>query len=135
MAGGDQRRNRLLTVSFSLVEPDGSVRTVKYRADKENGFQAQVFMNGKLVEHGNTASGSDESDEGYQVTHNILGSHSMEHPTIRSNSYGGSSSNSVSESRSNSLGRSSSEEGLRSSLEDDEGDDDTTDEVDDEDED
>lgn len=65
----------------SLVEPDGTVRTVKYTADKENGFRAQVFMNGKLVEHGNT-SGSDESDEGgYQV---YQGAHSIERPTITS---------------------------------------------------
>lgn len=72
-----------LTLS-SVVEPDGTVRTVKYTADKENGFQAQVYMNGKLVVHGNTGSGSEESGEGFKVTHTYQGSHSMEHPTIRS---------------------------------------------------
>lgn len=106
----------LVATLHSLLEPDGSIRTVKYTADKENGFQAQVYMNGKLVVHGNTGSGSDESDEGgYQVTHNILGSHSMEHPTVR----GGESRSS------NDVGR-SSEEGFQSDedFEDDDGDDD-----------
>lgn len=45
------------------------MRTVKYKADKEHGFQAQVYIDGKLVEHGDT-SGSDESGEGsYRVSH------------------------------------------------------------------
>lgn len=106
-----------------MVEPDGTVRTVKYTADKENGFQAQVITNGKVVVHGNTrGSGSDESSsEGF--THEYIGSHSMEHGSIRH------SSNSLSS------GRSSSEEGYERSAEEDHDDDDEVDDDDDEDED
>lgn len=101
---------------YSVVEPDGTVRTVKYKADKENGFQAQVYMDGKLVEHGNTDSGSHESEEGsHHVSHNILGSHSMERPTYTS---------------SNTVGRSSSEE---TGYNDDDGDNDDVSDEDDED--
>lgn len=114
------------------MEPNGSIRTVKYKADKVNGFQAQVFIDGKVVEHGNTAGSSDESSQGaasqeggYKVTHDFYGSHSMEHGMVKDGS-----SNSLS------AGRSSSEEGYETSEEggdEEEGDDD--DDEDDEDED
>ncbi|XP_063219863.1 cuticle protein 19-like [Bacillus rossius redtenbacheri] len=35
--------------SYSLVEPDGSVRTVDYTADKHNGFNAVVKKSGHAV--------------------------------------------------------------------------------------
>lgn len=115
--------NSLLTPS-SVVEPDGSVRTVKYTADKKNGFQAQVYHNGKIVEHGNTGSGGDDDHSGdashessqqvgtegaYQVQHDYQGSHSME----QGNHYK-DGSNSLSQ------GKSSSEEGYDHTEEDDE---------------
>lgn len=93
------------------------MRTVKYTADKENGFRAQVFMNGKLVEHGNT-SGSDESEEGgYQV---YQGAHSIERPTITSIN-----------SRGTKVPRSSEESAGVDDFEDDDGDDENDDEEED----
>lgn len=107
-----------------MVEPDGTVRTVKYTADKENGFQAQVITNGKVVEHGNT--GSDESSYGSSsegFTNEYYGSHSMEHGSVM---HGGSNSLSS--------GRTSSEEGgydrSAEGDEDDDGDDDAEDDED-----
>lgn len=35
--------------SYSLVEPDGTVRTVHYTADDHNGFNAIVHKNGHAV--------------------------------------------------------------------------------------
>lgn len=32
---------------YSLLEPDGTIRIVKYYADKKNGFNAQVIKEGK----------------------------------------------------------------------------------------
>ncbi|EDV50238.1 cuticle protein 7 [Drosophila erecta] len=37
--------------SYSLVEPDGSVRTVEYTADDHNGFNAVVHKTGPTVHH------------------------------------------------------------------------------------
>lgn len=36
---------------FSVLDPDGSLRTVKYTADKLNGFQASVITDGHVVHH------------------------------------------------------------------------------------
>lgn len=32
---------------YSVVDPNGILRTVKYTADKHNGFQAKIFVDGK----------------------------------------------------------------------------------------
>lgn len=40
---------------YSLVEPDGSVRTVEYTADKHNGFNAVVTKSGQSVHNGGHA--------------------------------------------------------------------------------
>lgn len=73
---------RLFFLFFSVLEPDGKVRTVKYTADDHHGFQAQVFVNGQPVEHAappqeqhhpvssddnggeETVNGDDNDDEG-----------------------------------------------------------------------
>lgn len=36
---------------FSVLDPDGVLRTVRYTADDHNGFQAQVILNGKPIYH------------------------------------------------------------------------------------
>lgn len=36
---------------FSVLDPDGKFRTVKYTADKLNGFQASVITDGHVVHH------------------------------------------------------------------------------------
>ncbi|GAB6022637.1 hypothetical protein CHUAL_006732 [Chamberlinius hualienensis] len=49
--------------SYSLVEPDGSVRTVNYEADWVNGFRATVSDKNGVTQHGyNTGYGSDNLD-------------------------------------------------------------------------
>ncbi|GAB6023995.1 hypothetical protein CHUAL_008721 [Chamberlinius hualienensis] len=51
--------------SYSLVEPDGSVRTVNYEADWVNGFRATVSDKNGVTQHGyNTGYGSG-NDGGY----------------------------------------------------------------------
>lgn len=35
----------------SVLDPDGKLRTVKYTADKKNGFQASIITDGKIVHH------------------------------------------------------------------------------------
>ncbi|XP_055847114.1 uncharacterized protein LOC129912745 [Episyrphus balteatus] len=37
---------------YSVVDPDGSLRVVKYTADNVNGFQAEVISNGVSTNHG-----------------------------------------------------------------------------------
>lgn len=37
---------------YSLIEPDGSRRIVKYYADKKNGFNAQVIREGGKQNYG-----------------------------------------------------------------------------------
>lgn len=37
--------------SYSLVEPDGSVRTVEYTADDHNGFNAVVSKSAPTIHH------------------------------------------------------------------------------------
>ena len=41
----------LLTGQYSLVEPDGSIRTVDYTADKHNGFNAVVHKTAPVHGH------------------------------------------------------------------------------------
>lgn len=41
----------LFTGQYSLVEPDGSVRTVDYTADPINGFNAVVSKTAPLIHH------------------------------------------------------------------------------------
>lgn len=41
-----------------VVDPDGSLRVVKYSADNNKGFQAEVIHDGKSIVHG---SGGDDS--------------------------------------------------------------------------
>lgn len=36
---------------YSVVDPNGILRTVKYTADKHNGFQAKIYVNGKEEHH------------------------------------------------------------------------------------
>lgn len=42
----ESRDGDVVKGSYSLVEPDGSVRTVDYTADKHNGFNAVVTRSG-----------------------------------------------------------------------------------------
>ncbi|XP_060657575.1 uncharacterized protein LOC132792294 isoform X1 [Drosophila nasuta] len=50
---------------YSVVDPDGTLRVVKYTADDANGFQAEVITNGigRLHGHGNGAAAVDEQVE------------------------------------------------------------------------
>lgn len=66
----------VLIISFlcSVVDPDGTVRTVKYTADKKNGFQAQVYTNGKMESaHVNTGSDGGESSHSHSSHENSGG--------------------------------------------------------------
>uniref|UniRef100_A0A336LJQ8 CSON008442 protein n=1 Tax=Culicoides sonorensis TaxID=179676 RepID=A0A336LJQ8_CULSO len=36
---------------YSVAQPDGKIRTVKYSADKHNGFQAEVLIDGKPLHY------------------------------------------------------------------------------------
>lgn len=36
---------------YSFAQPDGKIRTVKYNADKHNGFQAEVLIDGKPLHY------------------------------------------------------------------------------------
>ncbi|XP_063219903.1 cuticle protein 19-like [Bacillus rossius redtenbacheri] len=45
----ESRDGDVVKGSYSLVEPDGSVRTVDYTADKHNGFNAVVKKSGHAV--------------------------------------------------------------------------------------
>ncbi|KAG8235852.1 hypothetical protein J437_LFUL013935 [Ladona fulva] len=45
----EQRDGDVVTGSYSLVEPDGSVRTVDYAADWASGFHATVRKSGPTV--------------------------------------------------------------------------------------
>lgn len=38
-------------IRFSVLDPDGKLRTVKYTADKKNGFHASVITDGHVVHH------------------------------------------------------------------------------------
>uniref|UniRef100_A0A1B0CB87 Putative pupal cuticle protein n=1 Tax=Lutzomyia longipalpis TaxID=7200 RepID=A0A1B0CB87_LUTLO len=56
---------------YSVIDPDGTKRIVKYTADKHNGFQAQIFTNGKLEVHGDGGhhQGGGPSGHHEQFTH------------------------------------------------------------------
>ncbi|GAB6024113.1 hypothetical protein CHUAL_008823 [Chamberlinius hualienensis] len=51
--------------SYSLVEPDGSVRTVNYEADWVNGFRATVSDKNGVTQHGYNTGYGGGSDGGY----------------------------------------------------------------------
>lgn len=42
----EQRDGDVVKGQYSLVEPDGTTRTVKYTSDKHNGFNAEVIKSG-----------------------------------------------------------------------------------------
>lgn len=46
----EERKGDVVKGQYSLLEPDGNVRTVKYYADWKNGFHAQV-LNSKKHQH------------------------------------------------------------------------------------
>lgn len=43
----ETRHGDAVVGEYSVVEPDGTLRTVRYTADKKNGFQAEIITNGK----------------------------------------------------------------------------------------
>jgi Insect cuticle protein len=43
----EQRHDDQVQGEYSLVQPDGKTRTVKYLADDHHGFRAEVFIDGK----------------------------------------------------------------------------------------
>ncbi|XP_017784612.1 PREDICTED: adult-specific cuticular protein ACP-20-like [Nicrophorus vespilloides] len=45
----EERVGDVVKGQYSLVEPDGTIRTVKYVADKVNGFNAEVIRSGHAV--------------------------------------------------------------------------------------
>ncbi|KAH8295744.1 hypothetical protein KR018_006435 [Drosophila ironensis] len=49
---------------YSVVDPDGTLRVVKYTADDANGFQAEVITNGVKTLHGHGAEGNPEGGAG-----------------------------------------------------------------------
>lgn len=54
-----------------MLDPDGTLRTVKYTADDHNGFQAQVLLNGKPQDHASPPQQhypASESDDGGQLS-------------------------------------------------------------------
>ncbi|XP_049866469.1 cuticle protein 21-like isoform X2 [Pectinophora gossypiella] len=67
----EHRDGDVVRGEYSLVEPDGSVRLVRYTADPKNGFQATVHkqVNGgqpqKLVHYGGQASQDDDDNREY----------------------------------------------------------------------
>jgi len=62
------------TASTSVVDPDGTLRVVKYTADDANGFQAEVITNGVKTLHGHGYEG----DAGGEVVDNQVRHHSSE---------------------------------------------------------
>jgi len=49
---------------YSVVDPDGVLRTVKYTADKKNGFQAEVITSGKSNGGGGGNGGGGDGGHG-----------------------------------------------------------------------
>jgi hypothetical protein len=47
----EHRDDDVVHGEYSLVQPDGVTRTVKYTADKHNGFNAQVIFDGKPMHY------------------------------------------------------------------------------------
>uniref|UniRef100_A0A8D8L9X5 Cuticle protein 19 n=1 Tax=Culex pipiens TaxID=7175 RepID=A0A8D8L9X5_CULPI len=48
----ESRDGDVVKGQYSLVEPDGSVRTVDYTADKHSGFNAVVHKTAPVAHHG-----------------------------------------------------------------------------------
>lgn len=46
---------------YSLIDPLGKLRLVKYTADKEHGFRAEVYVDGKLLNDDSHAQAHDDS--------------------------------------------------------------------------
>lgn len=44
----ENRNDDAVIGEYSYTDPLGHIRTVKYRADKINGFQAEIYVDGKL---------------------------------------------------------------------------------------
>ncbi|EDV50701.1 uncharacterized protein LOC6545722 [Drosophila erecta] len=59
---------------YSVVDPDGTLRVVKYTADDANGFQAEVITNGVKTLHGHGSDG----DAGGGSVDNQVRHHSSE---------------------------------------------------------
>ncbi|XP_066994992.2 cuticle protein 19 [Anabrus simplex] len=72
--------------SYSVVESDGSVRTVNYSADKHNGFQAVVNQGGKVSAHG---YGEEKSLGGVSqgAVHNVAIDHGVSHGGYEGHEY------------------------------------------------
>ncbi|EDW93190.1 uncharacterized protein LOC6532736 [Drosophila yakuba] len=58
---------------YSVVDPDGTLRVVKYTADDANGFQAEVITNGVKTLHGHGSEGDGLVDN--QVRHHSSEAH------------------------------------------------------------
>ncbi|XP_039487875.1 sodium/potassium/calcium exchanger 1 [Drosophila santomea] len=58
---------------YSVVDPDGTLRVVKYTADDANGFQAEVITNGVKTLHGHGSDGDGLVDN--QVRHHSSEAH------------------------------------------------------------
>lgn len=59
-------RIKIMTPLFSVVDPDGVLRVVKYTADKHNGFQAEVITSGGHKEHGSDGGHDDGGASHYE---------------------------------------------------------------------
>ncbi|ALC43886.1 CG13670, partial [Drosophila busckii] len=55
---------------YSVVDPDGTLRVVKYTADDAHGFQAEVITNGVASLHGHGATDAGAAAVEQQVEHN-----------------------------------------------------------------
>lgn len=55
--------------NISVVDPDGVLRTVKYTADKKNGFQAEVITNGKSNGGGGNGGDGGHEESGHLESH------------------------------------------------------------------
>ncbi|XP_017860606.1 PREDICTED: VID27-like protein [Drosophila arizonae] len=54
---------------YSVVDPDGTLRVVKYTADDANGFQAEVITNGVATLHGHGSEAGGPAHVEQQVEH------------------------------------------------------------------
>nr|XP_022914362.1 adult-specific cuticular protein ACP-20-like [Onthophagus taurus] len=45
----EERKGDRVVGEYSLLEPDGTIRIVKYEADDKNGFNAKVIREGKAI--------------------------------------------------------------------------------------
>lgn len=69
----ESRDNGVVKGHYSIVEPDGSIRTVDYTADKENGFKAVVKTHGPNVhpipEETKETHGQDDKSSQSKINH------------------------------------------------------------------